>query len=55
MDVVFHGIANLCQPMFDTVSNLGNIPNALLIACAFVAFVIWTGMLFKYKKLQENE
>jgi len=55
MDVVFHGIANLCQPMFDTVSNLGNIPNALFIACAFVAFVIWTGMLFKYRRLQENE
>ena len=35
--------------------NLGNIPNALFIACAFVAFVIWTGMLFKYRRLQENE
>ncbi len=55
MDALFNGIADLCQPMFDLVSKLGNIPNALFVITAFIAFVSWTGMLVKYKKLQENE
>ena len=55
MDAIFYGIADLLEHVFGFMAKLGNIPNAIFITCGFVAFIAYTRLLIKYRRLGENE
>ena len=55
MDAIFYGVADLLEPIFGLIAKLGNLPNAFFIICGLVAFLAYTRMLFKYRRIRENE
>ena len=55
METIFYGIADMFESCFAIMPKLGNIPNTLLAVSGFIAFLIWTGLLVKFRREGTNE
>ena len=55
MEAIFYGIADLFGFLFAIMPKLGNIPNTVLIISGFIVFVIWTSLMVKFRREEENE
>jgi len=55
MDIIFYGIADILSVVFELMAKLGNLPNVIFITCGAIAFIAYTRMLFKFRRIGENE
>jgi len=55
MEAIFYGIADMFESLFTIMPKLGNIPNTLLVISGFIAFLIWTSLMVKFRREGENE